>query len=168
MSVTIERPQTAAQRNVNATAELREIFGFDDPKLLNTAIAEAAIVEARRNPNFAQRVRDFYQELLNVPKRTPARSQRQRKEKRPISRVNPIARVEGYEFDPFAPLDPYFYLKIYGVEQFPILLEEQTLSTLKFAAKKLMDEHPGTRPKTLSKKADVIAYIIELVVPRGV
>ena len=77
--------------------------------------------------------------------------------------LRPIAKMEGFKPDPFAPIDPYFYLKIYGHEQFPLALGEQTLGTLKVIANKLMADNPGTKPRTKSAKADVIDYIVKTV-----
>jgi hypothetical protein len=160
MSATIERPPaTVTQRGSDATAHLREIFGFDSLKLMSIAVAEAAVIEARKNPAFVEHVRKAYQELESTPK-TSARKPRSAHK---TSTLMPIARVEGYDFDPLAPVDPYFLYKSYGATQFTQALEEETLSGLKAAAHKLMEAHPGTKPKSLSKKADVIAYIVEIV-----
>jgi hypothetical protein len=160
MSATIEKPLTATERATQATAQLRELFGFENLKAMSIAIAEVAAQEAKINPAFAERIQQVYHEVEKTVRR-----QGTSKAKRMVDRpkLTPIAKVEGYVPDPFAPLDPYFMLKIYGVEQFPLALEEQTLVSLKFAAKKLMESHPGTKPTSMARKDDVIAYIVEIV-----
>ena len=168
MSATIEqapdtlKPPTDTQRGVDATTQLRMIFGFSNLKAMSTAIAEAAVIEAQSNPAFAERVRKVYQELVNTAGKSKA-SPRTPRPAQKKSTLRPIARVEGYDIDPFAALDPYLLYKMYGAEQFPLALDEQTLAGLKQAVEKLMSDNPGTKPKTKSKKADVIDYIVEIV-----
>ncbi|SRR5579885_1391673 len=159
MSATIEKPATTSQRTISATSELRKIYGFQDVKALSAAIAEAAVEESRSNPAFASRVRAIYAELnpkTPSPRKKGGATSRQ-------SKVRPIAKVEGFIPDPFAPIDPYFYRRIYGDEQLPLALGELSLVTLKDIAKRLMVEHPGTKPASLAKKDVVIAYIVEIV-----
>ena len=162
MSATIEKPPTVAQRATAATVQLRETFGFSNLKVMSTAIAEAAAEEAQQNSAFAERIRRIYQELSSNSQGKTAGTRPPRSAQKKSS-LTPIARVEGFQPDPFAPIDPYFYLKIYGPEQFPLALDEQTLVTLKVIAEKLMADNPGTKPKTKSKKVDVIDYIVEIV-----
>ena len=162
MSTTIEKPRTVAQRGTDATSQLREIFGFEDLKAMSTAIAEAVSEEARHNAHFAERVRMIYQEVVSTSHPTKKRKTYEAK-----SKVTPIRKVEGYKPDPFAPPDPYFFLQIYGREQFPLALEEQTLTTLKVVADKLMRDNPGTKPTSKAKKDAVIAYIVGIVTGEG-
>ncbi len=163
MSAISEKPQTLTQRATNAADQLRDFFGFDNLKAMNTAIAEAAVVEARNDPAFAQRVRAIYYDLSQNQPRRSSGERRERPLRRTRSTLKPLGAVEGYDLDPLAPLDPYFYLKLYGAEQFPLALDEQTLARLKVAAKKLMADNPGTKPKSLASKADVIDYIVAIV-----
>jgi hypothetical protein len=163
MSATIEQPPTVSQRTISATTQLQEIFGFKNLKALSAAIAEAAVKEARANPAFAERVRTLYQEF--APTKEAATPKGKQPSERPKTKLKatPIARVEGYIPDPYGPLDPSYMLKIYGPDQLPLALDDHTLDQLKVAADNLMKTHPGTKPKTKSKKADVIAYIVEIV-----
>ena len=163
MSATIEHltpTKIVQQRTVNATTSLRQILKLDDLKLLSAAVAEAAVEEAKHNPKFAEKIRTIYQELpspkKSSAKRTGSKTATHRK-------LVPIGRVEGYEFNPFAPVDPEFLLKVYGAEQLPLALDEYTLVRLKEAAEILMRKHPGTKPKSRASKDGVIAYIVEMV-----
>lgn len=79
--------------------------------------------------------------------------------KGPISLISPQYKDPGYKSDPFAPIDPYHYMRIYGQENFPKALDELTHRSLKEVAIKLIASHPGTKPATMSKKSDLIAYI---------
>lgn len=159
MSVTIDQPPVAVERGADATAQLRAMFGFKNLKAMSTALAEVAVAEARANPAFAERIRQTYQEVAGTSSK-PSRAPRPAQKK---SSLKPIARVEGHRIDPFATLDPYIVYKMYGAEQFPLALNEKLLVELKDVADNLMATHPGTKPKTKSKKADVIDYIVEIV-----
>jgi hypothetical protein len=163
MSATIEQPPTISQRTISATNHLQEIFGFKNLKALTAAIAEAALKEAQANPAFADKVRMLYDEMAQAKKPPTIKTKQPRERPRVKLQATPIAKVEGYIPDPYGPLDPYFMLKIYGEDQLPLALDDHTLDRLKVAADNLMQTHPGTKPKTKSKKADVIAYIVEIV-----
>ena len=72
----------------------------------------------------------------------------------------PIARDEYYRYDPYAKLDPYFVCSVYGVHQLRKAMGRYTLAQLKEAVEFVQAKHPGTKPKTKSRKEDIIDYIV--------
>jgi hypothetical protein len=161
MSATIEQltpTKIVQQRTANATTSLKQMLKLEDLKLLSAAVAEAAADEAKHNPRFAEKIRTIYQELP-----PPKNKRAERSTPHVHHKLVPIGKVEGYEFNPFGPIDPEYLFKVYGADQLPLALEDYTLVRLKEAAEIIMQQHPGTKPKNMSKKADVIAYIVEMV-----
>jgi hypothetical protein len=161
MSVAVNEARTPHQRARAATRLLRQELGLDDVKVLSTALAEAAAREVKRNRAFAEQVRTIYHEL--VQQQPPSRP---RKEKNSLPKLVPIVPPESlprHHIDPYGPPDPVFLYKLYGKDQLRLALEVFSLALLKEAAAKLEEEHPGTRPKSKTRRADLIDYIIETV-----
>jgi len=171
LSTIIEQPLTASQRAKVATTQLRQLLDLGNLKLLSTALAEVAIAEAKTNPSFVNRLKAIYQDLEQQELPSRGSGKAGATTRRPTSRklakpsYKNIIPLDDIEIDPFEELDPAKMLKIYGKDQLPLFLADQTLETMKAAAKKLMAEHPGTKPKSLSSKANVIQYIMQVVAP---
>lgn len=157
MSVTIEKPQTALQRTKTATTQLLQTLNVENVQWLTTALAEVALEEVAANRTFSSKLLHAYQEIAKSSKPTP------KKKIRELANLTPIAKVDESEFLPLGTVKPKVLLKLYGAAQLPIALDQFTLVMLKDAAHVLMEEYPGTKPKSMANKADVIAYIIDRV-----
>ena len=147
------------QRATQATSLLRQIIARDDLKLLSIALSEVASEEASSNKAFAERVRKVYDELAAIPKT----SNRSRKVATP-AQLTPINVVEGYKIGPGEAPDPYVFRRIYGDAQLRTALDSFNLTLLKGAADMVMKRNPGTKPKSRSKRDDILDYIIDHVV----
>lgn len=162
MSTAANPVRTPHQRALEATRELRQELGLDDVKALSTALAEAAAREVKRNRAFAQEVRAIYQELIQQPS-----AARPRKEKNLLPKLVPIVSPESVPRsnvnDIYGPPDPVFLYRLYGKDQLRLALGVFSISLLKEASEKLEQEHPGTKPKSKTRKADIIDYIVETV-----
>jgi hypothetical protein len=156
VSTTLDQP-TIQQRASAATAQLRQALGLDDLKLLSAAVAEAAAVEAARNAEFFARIRRIYEELASMRVRQP----RWRASNRPKTQLVPLPGTEGARFDPFAPLDPYLLLRLYGPRQLRAALSAYSYATLREAVAQVQQKNPGTRPKDRRKTESLIEYIVE-------
>jgi hypothetical protein len=152
------------QRASDATGRLRTLFDVADLKVLSAAVAEAAADEAVRNPAFRTRVRRLYDELAAL---SPGRP-------RPLTRLGesqaegepvPLPGTEAIHIDPFAPLDPYILLRLYGPRQMRPALARYSFTSLKEAAKTVRDRHPSTKPRDGRKADALLDYIVEHVAP---
>jgi hypothetical protein len=129
MSTTLET-RTLQQRAAQATTKLREVLHLDDLKVLSTALAEAAADEAVANPAFADRILSIYRELLSLRATRPLRNDRNAALQVQLA---PIAGMDINDFDPYAPLDAYLLLRLYGSHQLRAALSGFTLAKLKQA-----------------------------------
>jgi hypothetical protein len=150
--------QTLQQRTKVATAQLRELIEADDVKLLSAAITQAAAAEAMRNAAFRTSVRRIYDELRTQPLST-TRLQRSRGQS--TVELVPLPGTEGARFDPFAPLDPYALLRLYGPQQLRVALSGYSSAALREAVTVVRKNHPRTRPKDARKADSLIAYIVQ-------
>lgn len=163
MRVQTTRPATLRQRGVEATRAVREVLNLA-PEVsdahITTALAEVAAEESRRNPQFAGAVRERARELAQ-PSTSNARPARGAKPQ-PLPPLVPIRQISGYrEIDPFKPPDPRFIVQVFGHHQLARALQDYSLSMLKETAVDTERTHPGTKPASRTRKADLIAYIVE-------
>lgn len=157
MSSTLERA-SLQQRAAAATAELKRILGLDDLKLLSAAVAEVAATEAATSADFAARIRSSYTDLAAL------RGRRSRSAPAaPSSRaqLTPLPGSEDFRFDPYAPLDPYILLRLYGPEQLGDALSAYSLAALREATTSVQARNPTTQPKDRRTKAALIRYIVD-------
>ena len=160
MSTTLKMPKplTIQQRVKVATQQLRELVDADDVKLLNAAIAEAAAAEAVRNMGFRATVRRLYEDLSALP--APVKKA-QRSQEQPLSKLVPLPGSEGARFDPFAPLNAYTLLRLYGPHQLREALQGYSLDALREAASQVRQNFPKTKPMDARKIDSLIDYIVE-------
>jgi hypothetical protein len=158
MTLTAPKRQTIQQRTKVATAQLRELIDADDVKLLSAAITQAAAAEAMRNAAFRASVRRIYEELRTQPLST-ARTQRSNRQS--TVELMPLPGTEGARFDPFAPLDPYALLRLYGSQQLGAALAGYSSTALREAVTVVRQKHPKTKPKDARKADSLIAYIVQ-------
>lgn len=158
--------QMLQQRGAEATRDLRAALqlpsGLNDTAILGTALAEAAVREIRRNPQFASDVRRSYEELVQAGGGRASRSRAggQSKEQ-DLPPLVPIRTGEAFRPpDPFAPPDPAFLIYVYGKAQLGRALHEYTVDMLKLTAAKIEREHPGTKPTNRGQRAALIDYIV--------
>ncbi len=161
---TTTRAQTIQQRSVEATGRLRQTLGLDDLKLLSTALAEVAADEIANNPQFANRVRAAYRDLLVMQKTRPLGGDKVRSAE--VDLV-PLPGTDGVRIDPYAPLDPYLLTSLYGSNQLRAALSVYTLTKLKQALDAVQQRNPDTKPTSRAKKDAIIDYIVEHVAGPG-
>lgn len=157
MASTLERA-SLQQRAAAATAELKRILGLDDLKLLSAAVAEVAAAEAAASADFAARIRSAYTDLAALRGR---RSRSAAASPSPRAQLTPLPGSEGARFDPFAPLDPYVLLRLYGLAQLRDALSAYSLAALREATAAVQAHNPTTQPKDRRTKAALISYIVD-------
>ena len=156
---------TSQDRAAEATTRLRHALHLPELtatelKRLSLAIAEIAAEEAEANARFAERIYALYETL--TPRKRSIKS-----EVTPYlgEDLVPISSAYGFHINVYGPPDPIVLLKIYGKEQLPRALSLFKPAKLKEAVARLMEEYPGTKPKTKTKTEDLIDYIIKQVAP---
>jgi hypothetical protein len=164
MTTIANKPKTTLQERTNeATEKLREILGLEtltaaDVKILTAALTQVAAEEINHNSSFVTRLKFLFNEMK------PAKSKEKPAEEIYTGEdLIPIASMVGNPIDPLGIPDPQTLLKMYGVCQLPKALSIYKPTKLKIAAEQLMTTHPGTKPKTKTKKEDLISYIVSLV-----
>ncbi len=156
------------ERSAEATRRLREALGLEDLDVLAIALAEVTTAEAQQNPQLVNSIRSVYDSLME------AKRQSERASKIPSSKTKgssghhdealvPIAIIKDYVADPWAPPDPYFLNRLYGPAQLYAALNRYNLPTLKRSLPIVQARHPGTKPRRISSKDDVITYMVEMV-----
>ena len=155
---TAEKPPTYAQRATAAAGAAAERFTFSDEKRMQAALAEIALEEMNRNPSFAVRVRNRYEEL--EPRKAP-RAPRVPKVPRP--KLVPIKELPGFQLDATRRLDPWFILEYFGEGQLEAALRMQTIGNLREAVAVVEEHYPGTTPKGKLTKDAAIVHILKHV-----
>jgi hypothetical protein len=156
-TLTTSRRQANQQRVRDATAQLQSLIGATDLKLLNAAVTEAAAAEAVYNPAFRRTVQRIYEELSAKPTRVIA----PRAQAPSHPELLPLPGTEGARFDPFAPLDPYALVKLYGPQQLQNALSGYSAAALRQAVALVRQRYPQTKPKDARKPESLIAYIVQ-------
>ena len=148
---------TSVKQVSSATAAAKQIaqeLGLDDAKRLANAITLAAAEELAYNALFGARIRAAYNRLPATPTRPKVTTP-----KAPKVTLTPIKRVEGFEFNPGAPLNPYLVYEAFGAHQLHAALDLFSLAKLQDAARRVMERAPGTKPSNMRAKAAIIEYI---------
>ena len=159
MSVTLEpQSKTLQQRSTEATNKLKKLVGVDDLKILSAALAEVAAKEAEVNPQFAEKIKQTCSDFALNAKKSAATGKRSG-----IVQLVPTGTPTIGAASWTGELNPYRLYQLYGAEQFHLSLEQYSLSTLKEGLELVIAKHPGTKPKTKSKKSDIIDYMVEYV-----
>lgn len=162
-SVVSARALSVAQRTTEATQQAADLLQLTDVKRLGAAPTLAVVEGVRRNASFAAHVRTLYEELAPKPRSTRnTQTARRAKLVAPDVELVPIKSMEGRQFDPVAPPDPYFLYEFYGAAQLPLALERYTVPRLQKAVKLVKERNPRTKPNGTSRQA-VIDYIVEYV-----
>src|SRR5258708_13552710 len=73
----------------------------------------------------------------------------------------PLPGTEGARFDPFAPLDPYALLRLYGPQQLGAALSGYSATALREAATMVRGKDPKTKPTDARKTDSLIGYIVQ-------
>ncbi|HEX2348590.1 MAG TPA: hypothetical protein VHI51_09150 [Ktedonobacterales bacterium] len=155
---TADKPPTYAQRATAAAAAAAGRFTFSDEKRMQAALTEIALEELERNPSFAVRVRNRYEELAPVK---AARAPKAAKAAKP--KLVPIKELPGFQLDATRRLDPWFILEYFGETQLETALRMQTIGNLREAIAVVEERYPGTAPKGKATKDGAISYILEYV-----
>lgn len=157
---TAEKPPTYAQRATAAAAAAAERFAFTDEKRMLVALSEVALEELGRNPSFAVRVRNRFEELAPIKS---ARAPKASKAAKP--KLVPIKELPGFQLDATRRLDPWFILEYFGESQLETALRLQTIGNLREAIAVVEERYPGTAPKGKLTKEVAIAFILQHVLP---
>ncbi len=156
-TLTTSKRQANLQRVRDATAQLQRLIGATDVKLLSAAVTEAAAAEAVHNPAFRRTVQRIYEELHAHPTRVTAPAAQAPSH----ADLVPLQGTEGARFDPFAPLDPYALVKLYGPQQLHTALSGYSAPTLRQAVALVQQRYPQTKPTDARKSESLIAYIVQ-------
>ena len=154
------KTQSVQQRTKLATQQLQELTGAEDAKLLSAAVAEAAAAEAEHNAAFRATVRHIYNELRSQAQMATTTGSRTSGKAKQVELV-PLPGTEGARFDPFAPLDPYALLRLYGPKQLEAALSGYSTTALRGAAGIVRQKHPQTKPADARKSDALIGYIVQ-------
>lgn len=158
-SATTTKPPTYPQRAGAAAVRVNERFGFADEKRMLAALAETALEEMNRNPSFAVRVRNRYEELA-PQKKTTGGGGTGSKGRTSQRKLVPIKELPGFELDATRRLDPWFIIEYFGKNQLETALRIQTLNNLRRAFTVVEQRYPGTAPAGKVSKDEAIAYIL--------
>ncbi len=156
---TIVKPTTLTE----AAKQVGERLELTNAKRLGAALAAILVEEIERNPSFAERVRAEY--AASEPVKAPAvkKESKPRMPKTALVDLVPIKHVEGFEFNPAAPMDPYLLYEAFGTSQLRIILDALPVAKLKESAAKVERRNPESKPANRNQKVALIAYIIEHV-----
>lgn len=157
---------TAAQRITLATKQFCEVLGLGtikaaDLKSVELALLVTATDEIRRNAQFAERVREACRPVLAKAPKSPA--PRESKRNTPERALRPSSQATRSRFSARAPADPYAYWDTYRDDRFHSALSDWHIEELKKAAEVVQQRHPGTKPKSKNRRADMIDYIVRHV-----
>jgi len=153
------KPATTAQRSAAALEQASSILGLEDGKRLSAALAIAAVDRLQIDPSLKEYVCTLYEQL--APKKASASKGKSKAEDIHLVPVKPM---EGREFDPSAPVDPYLLLELYGPEQLALALSRYTAPRLREGVKAVQARHPGTKPAGTGKQP-MIDYIVTILLP---
>jgi hypothetical protein len=159
MSTTV-KPTTLTE----ATKLVGERLGLTNAKHLGAALAAVVVEEIEQNPSFEERVRVAYTASETIKATAAKKDSNARMPKTALVDLVPIKHVEGFEFNPAAPMDPYLLHEAFGTNQLRIILEALPVAKLKESAAKVERRNPGTKPANRTQKTALIAYIIKYVV----
>ncbi len=156
ITTTTTKSPTSTQRAAAAAAAAAERFTVADEKRMLAALSEIALDELARNPSFAVRVRNRYEELA---------LQKAIKEPKPDKpakpKLVPIKELPGFQLDATRRLDPWFILEYFGKGQLETALRMQPIGNLREAVAIVEERYPGTAPKGRLTKDGAITYILE-------
>jgi uncharacterized protein with von Willebrand factor type A (vWA) domain len=107
---TIVKPTTLTE----ATKQVGERLGLTSAKRLGAALAAVLVDEIEHNPSFAERVRATYAASETVKAPAAKKDSKARMPKTALVDLMPIKHVEGFEFNPAAPMDPYLLHEAFG------------------------------------------------------
>ncbi|MGH2504176.1 MAG: hypothetical protein ACRDID_16840 [Ktedonobacterales bacterium] len=156
-----EKPLTYPQRVSAAAATANARFNFTDEKRMQAALAEVALDELGRNPGFAVRVRNRYEELAPVKATKPSKAS----SKASKPKLVPIKEMPGFQLDVTRRLDPWFILEYFGPEQLDTALRMQTIGNLREAIAVVEERYPGSTPRGKLTKEIAITFILQHVLP---
>lgn len=154
MSTTVKLVNSAPA----AAKHIAEALRLEDQKRVATALAIAAAEEVEYNPVFAERIRQAYNRL-------PATATRAKPVGPKALSVTlvPVKRVEGFEFDTAAPLNPYLVYEAFGAHQLRTALDLFSVPKLQGAARMVMERNPKTKPQNMRAKGPLVDYIEQYV-----
>lgn len=156
---TVVKPTTLTE----AAKQVGERLGLTNSKRLGAALAAALVEEIAHNSSFVERVRAAYAASETIKAPAAKKDSKARMPKTSLVDLVPIKHVEGFEFNPAAPMDPYLLHEAFGTRQLRIILEALPTAKLKESAAKVERRNPGTKPTNRSQKDALIAYIIQHV-----
>ncbi len=151
-----------------ATGKLRIALGLStlnqaDIKRLSAALSLAAAEEVEHNSSFASRLKLLFDELKPSKKPTLAKKHTTITDSIDDGLV-PIATGINYTFNPTAPPDPFFLVKLYGPAQLRKALGRYSATRLKETSQKLVaDKGLPVKPMSKATKDELIEYIASQV-----
>ena len=153
------KPPTYAQRASAAAVKANERFNFTDEKRMLAAVSEIAVDEMSRNPGFALRVRQRFEEL--APQKAERKPKAPKASENTKPKLVPIKEFPGFQLDATRTLDPWFVIEYFGKDQLETALRLQTVGNLRKSVALVEERFPATAPKGKISKEAAIAYILE-------
>jgi len=149
-------------RSALATRHFCEALGLGvvSPKnlgYLTLALTEVVTGEIAHDTSLRDRIRDLYEEL------TPAKasSSRARNTSAPKDQQTSTRASGNRRAGPNDPPDVHWLAQQYSGDALFTQLKKYDPPSLKKAVALAQEKHPGTKPKTLSKKDDMVTYLLE-------
>lgn len=157
------RPMTATQRKTLATKQLIDSFGPNQNAAV-TAALETVNERLSWDTALRQRISEKYGELTAVSATSSSRSRTSSgPAPKPLSAGgNGPTRSRSFEH-----LDPYRVLADFGRDNLREMLSRDTQGRLRTAVTIVQERHPGTKPASRSRNADMVDYIVEHVAGPG-
>jgi len=153
-------------QSAEATTKIRSILGLSglstaELKRLSAALSIAAAEEIASNRTFASRVKDLFTSL--APKKEIVSKSKKKIVTIEDDGLVPITTGINFDFNPLAPPDPDFLVKLYGVQQLPKALNRYGTPRLKEVVKTLVTTKSAPKLKSKATRDDIINYIVSQV-----
>ena len=166
MSMTVkteaEKASELKARNALATRRFCEALGVGvvSPKnlgYLTLALTEVVTDEIERDATLRTHIRTLFEELTP----TKVSSARGKSATAPTEHQAPARTSGNRRAGPNDPPDLQLLAQQFSGEALFAQLRGYDAPSLKKAVVLVQEKHPGTRPKTLSKKDDIVSYLLE-------
>ena len=149
-----ERPMSATKRKALATQQVLSAVEGTDSNAATIAALEVVSEWLVSDQSVIERLREKYQELLTPQRVKPATG----------GRRTPNVGEATEHHSPLENFNPYLARNELGVERLRELLADATPKLLREAVDVVQSREPGTKPKSRSRKADMVDYIMKHVV----
>lgn len=134
------------------------VVGPKNLPYLTIALTEVVAREIQQNAALRRHILTLYEEL--VPPIAP-RTSRSRSNTKASSGEGSSKAGKSTKASPTDAPDLQLLAQHFSGDQLVAQLRKYDLPSLKKAVALVQEKHPGTKPKTLSKKDDIVAYLLQ-------